>query len=69
MIAALSVPEHCLSFYFIFDDQIQISCAVWLLKMENLAMTCYLWLTEKLWLLGGHSPPPQAHFKTLITLL
>ena len=27
-------------------DQIQISCAVWLCKMENLAMTfCYLWLT------------------------
>ena len=28
MIAALSVPELCLSFYFVCDDQIQISCAV-----------------------------------------
>ena len=28
VIAALSVPEHCLSFYFVCDDQIQISCAV-----------------------------------------
>ena len=56
MVAALSVPEHCLSFYFVCDgdDQIQISCAVWLHKMENLAVTfCYLWLAEKLWLLGG----------------
>ena len=25
MIAALSVPGHCLSFYFVCDDQIQIS--------------------------------------------
>ena len=52
---------HCLSFYFVCDDQIQISCAVWLRKMENLAMTfCYLWLTEKLWLLGDTAPqsPP-----------
>ena len=57
MIAALSVPEHWLSFYFICDDQIQISCAVGLRKMENLAATfCYLWLTEKLWPL---SPPPN----------
>ena len=24
MIAALSVPEHCLSFYFVCDDQFQI---------------------------------------------
>ena len=39
MIAALSVPEHCLSFYFVCDDQIQISCAVGLRKMENLAAT------------------------------
>ena len=39
-----------------FDDKIQISCAVCLCKMENLAVTfCYLWLTEKLWLL----PPPH----------
>ena len=43
MIAALSVPEHCLSFYFVCDDQIQIYCAVGLRKMENLAATfCYL---------------------------
>ena len=28
VIAALSAPEHCLSFYFVCDDQIQISCAV-----------------------------------------
>ena len=28
-------------------------------KMENLAETfCYLWLTEKLWLLGGTAPDP-----------
>ena len=54
MIAALSVPEHCLSFYLVCDDQIKISCAVWLCKIENLAVTfCYLWLTEKLWLLWG----------------
>ena len=60
MIAALSVPEHCLSFYFVCDDQIQISCAVGLRKMENLAATfCYLWLTEKLWLLGAQ--PPDLH--------
>ena len=53
MIAALSVPEHCLSFYFVCDDQIQISGAVWLRSMENLTETfCYLWLTEKL------APPP-----------
>ena len=59
MIAALSVPEHCLSFYFVCDDQIQISCAVGLRKMENLAATfCYLWLTEKLLLLGGTAPDP-----------
>ena len=46
-----------LSFYFVCDDQIQISCAVWLRKVENLATTfCYLWLTEKLWLLGGTAP-------------
>ena len=65
MTAALSVPEHCLSFYFVCDDQIQISCAVWLRKMENLAMTfCYLWLTEKLWL----TPLPRP-IKTLITVL
>ena len=41
----------------------------WLCKMENLAVTCFLWLTEKLWLLGARplrAPPP---FKTLITLL
>ena len=25
---ALSVPEHCLSFYFVCDGKIQISCAV-----------------------------------------
>ena len=68
MIAALSVPEHCLSFYFVCDDQIQISCAVGLRKMENLAATfCYLWLTEKLWLQGGCTPPPP--YKTIITLL
>ena len=72
VIAALSVPEHCLSCYFVCDgdDQIQISYAVWLRKMENLVVAlCYLWLTEKLWLLGGtasRAPPP---FKTLITLL
>ena len=55
MIAALPVPAHCLSFYFVCDDQIRISCAVWR-KMENLAATfCYLWLTKKLWLL----PPLQ----------
>ena len=61
VIAALSIPEHCLSFYFVCDDQVQISWAVWLRRMENLAVTfCYLWLTEKLWLLGAtapHSPP------------
>ena len=58
MIAALSVPEQHLSFYFDCDDQIQISCVVGLRKMENLAVTfCYLWLTEKLWLLGGTAPP------------
>ena len=28
VIAALSVPQHCLYFYFVCDDQIQISCAV-----------------------------------------
>ena len=57
MIAALSVPEHCLSFYFVCDDHIQISCTAWLRKMENPALTfCYLWLTEKLWLLGGKAP-------------
>ena len=61
MIAALSVPEHCLSFYFVDDNQTQISCAVWLRKMENLAVTfCYLWLTEKLRLLGGIAPPPPS---------
>ena len=46
------------------SDQIQFSCAVWLCKMENLAVTfCYLWLTEKLWLLGGTAPqsPPLKH--------
>ena len=72
MIAALSVPEHFLSIYFDCDDQIQISCAVWLRKMENLAVTfCYLWLTEKLWLLGrgGEGQPHKAPFKTLITIL
>ena len=75
MIAALSVPEHCLSFYFVCDDQIQISCDVWLREMENLAVTfCYLWLTEKLWLLWSTTPIPHPHtprapFKTLITLL
>ena len=64
VIAALSVPEHYLSFYFVCDDQIQISCAVWLRKMENLAVTVYyLWLTEKLWLMGGTAPqsPPLKH--------
>ena len=36
--------------------------------MENLAMTfCYLWLTEKLWLLGGGGGGRP--LKTLITLL
>ena len=65
MIAALSVPEHCLSFYFVCDDQIQISCAVGLRKMENPAATfCYLWRTEKLWL-----PRPPTPYKTFITLL
>ena len=40
--------------YFVCADQIQIAHAVWLRKMENLAMTFfYLWLREKLWLLGG----------------
>ena len=68
MVAALSVPEHCLSFYFVCDDQIQISCAMWLRNMEYLSMTfCYLWLTEKLWLLGAQPPPPEPPFKTLIT--
>ena len=74
VISALSVPEHCLSFYFVCDNQIQISCAVWLHKMENLAMTyCYLWLTEKLWLLGGTAPkrPPLKHllhyYQSLLT--
>ena len=34
-------------------------CAVWLRKVENLAVTVrYLWLTEKLGLLGDTAPPP-----------
>ena len=33
VIAALSVPEHWLSFYFVCDDQIQISCAVCLIAL------------------------------------
>ena len=41
-------------------DQIQIPCAVWLRKLENLAMTfCNLWLTEKLWLLRDTASPPS----------
>ena len=53
----------CLSFYFVCDDKIQVSCDVCLHKMENLAVTfCYLWLTEKLWLLGEEPPhPPLKH--------
>ena len=65
----MSDTDQMVLWYFVYDDQIQISRAVWLRKMENLAMIfCYLWLTEKLWLLGGTAPqsPP---FKTLITLL
>ena len=65
----MSVPEHCLTLYFVCDDQIQISCAVWLRKMENLAVTvCYLWLAGfGSW--GAQPPTPEPPFKTLITLL
>ena len=57
-----------LIFLLVYDDQIQISSAMWLRKMENLPVTfCCLWLPEKLWLLGGK--PPRDPFKTLITLL
>ena len=60
------VSSWALLIFSLCDDQIQIFCAVWFRKMENLAVTfCYLWLTEKLWLLG----PPEPPFKTLITLL
>ena len=39
-------------------------------KMENLAATfCYLWLTEKLWLLGGTAPqtPPLQNIYYITT--
>ena len=60
--------------FLLCNDQIQISCVVRLRKTENLAVTfCYLWLTEKAWLLGDTAPlpppPPEPPFNTLITLL
>ena len=58
------VSFWALLIFLLCDDQIQISCAVWLRKMENLAVTfCYLWLTEKLWLLRSTAPksPPLKH--------
>ena len=57
----------------------QISCTVWLRKMENLAMTFYyLWITETLWLLGGgggggtapqspQKPPPPLNINYITT--
>ena len=40
---------------------IQISCDVWLRKMENLTVTfCYLWLTKNF--VSRHSPP-EPHLK------
>ena len=43
-------------------------CCVIMQNGESMTF-CYLWLTEKLWLLGAQPPPPRAPFKTLITLL
>ena len=70
MIAALSVPEHCVSFYFVCDDQIQISCVI----TQNGESSRDILLSEtnrKALAPGGHSPhpTPRAPFKTLITLI
>ena len=73
VIAALSVPEHCLSLYFVCENQIQIFCAVWLRKMANLAVPfCYVTGRKALAPGGGGGGGAQPHwapFKTLITLL
>ena len=54
------------------DDQIQISCAVWLRKMENLAMNFLLSVINRkalapVW--HPLPPSPEPSFKTFITLL
>ena len=70
MIAALSVPEHCLSFYFVCDDQIQISCAVGLENGESSRDLLLSVTNRKALAPGGHSPPdPHPPYKTFITLL
>ena len=68
MIAALSVPEHFLSFYFVCNDQIQISCCVITQNGESSRDLLLSVTNRKAFAPRGHSPlePP---FKTLNTLL
>ena len=69
MIAALSVPENCLSFYSVCDgdDQIQISCVI--MQDGESSRDLLLSVTNRKALApGGHSPR-RSPFKTLITLL
>ena len=72
VIAALSVPEHCLSFYFVCDGDDQIlqngeSNRDLLLSVTNRKALARLLGGGG----GGHNPqsPPLHLFKTLITLL
>ena len=54
-----TVSSWALLIYFTLSVMIQISCAVWLRKMENLTVTfCYLWLTENFGSRNSPPPPP-----------
>ena len=77
MIAALLVPEHCLSFYFVCDDGLTKFKFPVLLITQNGESSCDLLLsvTNRKALAPGvggggeGARSPRAPFKTLITLL
>ena len=72
MIAALSVPEHCLSFYFVCDDSNFLCCVI--TQNGESSRDFLLSVTNRKALAlegdgGGGVPPRHPHFKRLITLL
>ena len=66
MIAALSVPEHCLSFYFVYDGD-DLCCVI--TQNGESSPDLLIIVTNRKALAPGRHTPTEPPFKTLITLL
>ena len=69
MIAALSVPEHCLSFYFVCDDQSQNFLCCVITQNGESSHDLLLSVTNRKALAPGGTAPKTPFSLTLITLL